>query len=262
VCDDIEMGVLGAMVKTKLSGAFNTLVIRATGELLDDIAAATGATPVSPQTGVSLENVDITKHLGRAKSVISDQKKTQFVATAKTAEAQAKQLTQQANNTKNEIEQKALKKRASKLRGGVALLKVGTTSEADRGYLKDKAEDAVAAVKAALAEGHVEGGGMTLYRIAEVMKPKTIGEEILKRVLTSPLRMIIENGGEDYATIVKNLPATKGYNAKTGEYADLIKEGIIDPAKVERVAVESAVSAVSTLITTHAAITDHVETKD
>ncbi len=258
VCDDIEMGVLGSMVKSKLTGAFNTLVIRATGELLDDVAAATGATAVSPQTGVTLENLEL-KHLGRANSVISDQKKTQFVASSKSAEQKAKQLISQANNTKNELEQKTFRKRAAKLRGGVALLKVGTTSEPDRGYLKDKAEDAVAAVKAALAEGYVEGGGMTLYRVAEAMKPKTIGEEILKRVLTAPLRMIIENGGEDYATLVKNLPTGKGYNAKTGEYEDLFKAGIIDPAKVERVAVESAVSAVSTLITTHATITDHVE---
>ena len=102
---------------------------------------------------------------------------------------------------------------------------------------------------------------MELYRIAESMKPKTLGEEILKRVLTAPLRMIIENGGEDYATIVKNLPNGKGYNALTGEYEDLFKAGIIDPAKVERVAVESAVSAVSTLITTHATITDYDEAK-
>lgn len=264
VCDDIEMGVLGMLVKTKLQGSFNTLVVRATGELLDDIAAATGATPISDQTGVTFFNYDLAKHLGKAKSVISDQKKTQFISSngTKTAEAAAKRLIALAANNKNEIEKNAFRKRAAKLRGNIALLKIGSTSEPDRGYLKDKAEDAVGAVKASLAEGYVEGGGMTLYRIAEAMKPKTIGEEILQRALTAPLRMIIENAGKDYAMVVKNLPDGKGYNAATDEYSDLFKEGIIDPAKVERVAIESSVSAVSKLITTHASILDAVtETK-
>ena len=256
VCDDIEMGVLGALVNTKLKGAFNTLIIRATGELLDDIAAATGATTISDQTGVSFFSLDINKHLGKAKSVISDQKKTLFISSAKTAKAKATQLSLMAKNTKNELEKKTFTKRAAKLRGGVAVLKIGTTSEPERGYLKDKAEDAVAAVKAALAEGYVEGGGMTLYRISEAMKPKTVGEEILKKVLTAPIATIIRNGGEDYATVIKNLPKKMGYNARTGEYEDLLKSGIIDPAKVERVALESAVSAVGKLITTHAAIVD------
>lgn len=262
ICDDIEMGVLGALVNTKLKGMFNTLVIRAVGELLDDIAAATGATPISDSTGVSLFNVDANKHLGKASSVVSDQKKTLFISKAKTAEEKAKQLLLQAKHNKNELERKTFTKRAAKLRGGVAILKIGTNSEPERGYLKDKAEDAVNAVKSALAEGYVEGGGMTLYRISEAMKPKTVGEEILKRVLTAPLKTIIENGGEDYAQVVKNLPPGKGYNAKTGEYEDLLKSGIIDPAKVERVAIESAVSAVGELITTHASITDYVEKKD
>lgn len=264
VCDDIEMGVLGMLVKTKLQGAFNTLVIRATGELLDDIAAATGATPISDQTGVTFFNYDLNKHMGKAKSVISDQKKTQFIPAngMKTAEAAAKRLVALTKNNKNTIEKAAYMKRVAKLRGDIALLKIGANSEPDRGYLKDKAEDAVGAVKASLAEGYVEGGGMTLYRIAEAMRPKTIGEEILQRALTAPLRAIIENAGKDYAMVVKNLPDGKGYDAKNDVYADLFKSGIIDPAKVERVAIESSVSAVSKLITTHASVLDAVtETK-
>lgn len=259
VCDEIEMGVLGTIVNSKLKGMFNTLVIRATGELLDDIAAATGATQVSEQTGISFGNIDIKKHLGRAKTVVSDQRKTLFVSSAKSADLKATQLITQSKNVESELEKASLKKRASKLRGGVAVLRIGTINEANRGYLKDKAEDAVKAVKAALAEGYVEGGGMTLYRIAERMKPTSVGEEILKRALTAPLRKIIENGGEDYATIVKNLPAGHGYDAKNSTYVDLIKVGIIDPAKIERVAVESAIGAVASLITTHAVIVDAPE---
>jgi chaperonin GroEL len=261
VCDEIEMGVLGALINSKLQGTFNSLVVRATGELLDDIAAATGATQLSETNGISFANFDITKHLGKATEVISGQKSTLFISSAKTAKQQADRLIQQSKNVESEFEKNQLRKRAAKLKGDVAKIKIGTTSEASRGYMKDKAEDAVAAVKSALEEGYVEGGGMTLYRIAEKMKGESVGEQILKRVLTAPLRAIIENGGEDYATIVKNMPEGKGYNARTGKYVDLLKEGIIDPAKVERVALESAVESVSSLITTHAALVDYVEPK-
>lgn len=262
VCDDMNVDALAAIIQNKQRGTFSTLCIRATGELLDDIAAVVGATPVSEQTGVDFASPDLLKHLGKAKYVVSTYGspvlpgRTSFVGRGNTGKQKATALEQGAKNATNELERKSMRKRAARLRSGVAVLKIGAYSEQDRGYLKDKADDAVKAVKSALEEGYVEGGGMCLYRIAEGMQPKTVGEEILKKVLTAPLRTIIENGGKDYADIIKHLPSGMGYDAKNHTYRDLIKVGIIDPAKVERIAVESAISSVGEFITTHCSITD------
>jgi chaperonin GroEL len=145
--------------------------------------------------------------------------------------------------------------------GSIAVLKIGSP-DFNREYLKDKADDAIRACKAALEEGIVEGGGMCLYRIAETLKPKTIGEEILKKSLSSPLRKIIENAGEDYAEIIKDMPKGQGYDAKTNRYADMIQSGIIDPTKVERSSLSNALSNAANLITSHASISEYTPPKD
>jgi chaperonin GroEL len=155
-----------------------------------------------------------------------------------------------------------MERRVSQLRGGVAVLKVGTYGDYEREYIKLKAEDTVKAVKAALEEGIVEGGGMTLWRIADELKSNTVGEEILKKALKAPLRKIIENAGKDYADIVRGLPDGMGYDAKLDTYTNMIKSGIIDPTKVERCAVENSVSSASTFITSFATISDAEIKKD
>ncbi len=157
--------------------------------------------------------------------------------------------------------QKTTKQRIAKLRGGLAVLRIGASTDFERDYLRLKAEDSVKAVQAALAEGIVEGGGMTLWRIAQELPATTIGLQILKKALTAPLRKIISNAGLEYTEVILGMPEGFGYNAKTDKYVNLIEDGIIDPTKVERCAVENAVSAASTLITTHAIITDIPDAK-
>lgn len=261
VCDDIEDSMLGMFVANKNMGTFNALVIRATSLLLEDIAGAVGAKTISNTTGVTFQNFK-KEHLGYAKKVISDANKTIFMGDGIFSKKYADQLEAKANGEPNMYTAKNMKQRVAKLRGGIAQLKIGASTDFEREYLKDKAVDAVKAVQSALEEGIVEGGGMTLYKIASDLKAKTIGEQILKKALTAPLRKIIDNAGKDYAEIIKNLPATHGYDAKNDKYVDMIKSGIIDPSKVERCAIENAVSAASVFITTQVLITDYVEPKN
>lgn len=262
VCDDIDIAALGAIVDNKRRGTFSTLVIKATGELLDDIAAVVDATPISQATGTDFSDENILSYLGRAESVVSTFGNaplsgiSTFVGGKRSrVENHAEVLEAQIENAKNDFEKGSLRKRVARLRSGVAVLKIGALSEQERGYLRDKADDAVKAVKSALEEGYVEGGGMTLWRIAEKMKDDTPGRAILKKALASPLKKIVTNAGADYLDIVKKLK-DKGYDAKTGEYKDLIKAGIIDPAKGARVAVESAVSSVGEMIVVEALVVD------
>lgn len=259
VAEDVEPSILGMFVATKVSGSMNLLVIRATGPLLEDIAAATGSTLIADDTGITFENFDPTKHLGRADRIVCEEKRTLFTSGAKSAGDQAKRLEKMAENNPNMFEVQKYKERAQKLRGGIAVIRIGAYTDSVRNYLKDKAEDAVKAAQAALQEGVVQGGGMELYRIASSMRPKTVGEEILKKSLTSPLRIIVENAGEEYAEVIKNLPEGMGYDASTKTYKDFLKEGIVDPVKVTRCAVENAVSTAALFFTSHAAITEHVE---
>lgn len=266
VCEDMDIAALGAIVDNKRRGTFSTLVIRATGELLDDISAVVGATPISESTGTDFSDQDITKKLGLAASVVSSFGTppiggiTTFIGKGKTGKEHATLLEAQAELAHNDFEKNQLRKRAAKLRSGVAVLRIGALSEQERGYLRDKADDAVKAVKSALEEGYVEGGGMCLYRIAENMKDDTIGKQILKKALQSPLKRIIENAGKDFTDVSRKLDK-KGYDAKTNEYKDLIKSGILDTAKGARVSVESAVSSVGEMIVTETLIVDYVEPK-
>ncbi len=260
VVEDIEPQILGMFVATKMSGNMNLLIIKAQGPLLEDIAAATGATVIGDTTGITFDNLEM-KHLGIATKVTCEEKKTIFMSEAPSALKQAERLDAFAKENPNTIEQKRLKERAAKLRGGIAIIRIGSHTDAERNYLKDKAEDTIHAVQSALEEGVVAGGGMALYDIASNLKDKSIGEEILSRALTSPLRQIVANAGKDYAQIIKNLPAGNGYDAKKDCYSDFFKEGILDPVKVERCALENAITTAAHFITTHALIVEYVEEK-
>lgn len=278
VCEDIENAVLGVYVVSKRAGVFNALVIRATGDLLKDIEAAVGATRVSDTTGLTFQMVD-ESHLGWVKKVISDSNKTLFIPKDSSRSlSYADSLQKIADIEPNMYIKKRLEKRISQLRGGVAVLKIGA-SDFEREYLKDKADDAIKASKSALAEGIVEGGGMTLWRIAQDMKPKTIGEEIVKKALVAPFKKIIENAGKDYAEIVTKMQSTFyktssvgpstgsagvvscGYDAKFDEFIPLIPNGIIDPARVTRCAIENSIANTAQFITGFCSITDKPEEK-
>lgn len=259
VCEDIENSIVGMFVQNKLIGTFNPLVIRATGPLLEDIEAVVGAKRVSEKTGITFAKV-AKEHLGRAKRVVCEENSTIFQpAGISLADMYATHLESMAKNEQNMYIKERLMKRVAQLRGGIAVLRIGAATDFEREYYKYKAEDSVKAVKAAIEEGIVEGGAMALYRIAEEMKPKTVGEEIVKNALTAPLRKIIENAGKDYTEIIKKMPEGMGYDARNDKYVDMMKAGIIDPAKVERCAVENSISSASIFITTFASITDHVK---
>ncbi len=253
VCDDIDDSILGLLVMNKNMGTFNSLVIRATPVTLKDIEGATGATAISSSTGVTFQNVKL-EHLGKARKVVCDAGKTLFLGDGIASKLYAEELERALDNEPNMYIQNKIKERVARLRGGIAVLRIGAPTDLEREYLKYKAEDAVKATQAALEEGIVEGGGMALWRIASELTPKTVGEEILKKALTSPLKKIIENAGKDYAEVIKNMPDGDGYDAKNDKYVDMIEAGIIDPAKVERCVVENSVSASSTFITTFAVI--------
>lgn len=264
VVDDIDDSILGILVQNKLMGTFNALVVKATTWLASDIAGATGATIISNATGVSFGNFK-KEYLGTAKKVVCTANTTLFTTNGVAAKTYAALLDSQAASDPNMFSSKKIKERAAKMRGGVAILKIGASTDFEREYLRLKAEDSVKAVQAALAEGIVEGGGMALWRLAQAMQPKTIGEEILKKAMQAPLRQIITNAGKDYTEIVAGLNGEGfskiGYNAKDDKMVNLIEWGIIDPTKVERCALENAVSAASTFITTFATITEVGEDK-
>jgi chaperonin GroEL len=258
VCDDIDDSILGLLAVNNQAGTFKSVVIRATNMFLEDIAGYVGAKIISNTTGITFQNFE-KEYLGYAKKVISDANKTLFIGNGISHKQYVKELDAKAEGEPNMYTQANMKKRVAKLSGGIAVLRIGASTDAEREYKKPKAEDAVKAVKGALEEGVIEGGGMTLWRIAQEMKPKTIGEEILKKALISPLQWILKNAGLDYSEIVMNLPKGMGYNAKTNKYENLLESGIIDPTKVERVALENAISSVGIFITTSAIVTDYIK---
>lgn len=269
VCDDMDDVTLGHIVSNHQRGTFSTLVIRATGERLDDIASVVGATPISQQTGRDFADKDVLQTLGVASLVVStvgtaaSPGRSTFVGrNGKTAKERATQLEAHAATLHNDFEKQSVLKRAAKLKSGIAVIKIGAYSEQELGYLRDKADDAIKAVRSALEEGYIEGGGITLYKISQELEEKTLGDKILKAALQAPFKRIIENAGQDFAEIVRNMPKNIGYNAKNNKYEDFIKSGIIDPAKVARVAVESAISSVSEMLVTHALVVDNPENNE
>jgi chaperonin GroEL len=261
VCSDIDPQLVGILVANKIQGRLGVVVIKVVGTQLEDICATVGATMISDITGVSFDKLDITKHLGLAQRISSDTKKTLFVAKTESGAALAARLKEEAELNTNEYQKNEILKRIAKLTGGIAIIKIGGQTDSERIYKKHKADDTVAAVKAALEEGVVEGGGMALWRISNNLVPKTIGEEILKEALTAPLRKICENAGKDYAELILKMPAGQGYDFKNNCYTNLLENGIIDPVKVERVSLSNAVFNASNFITVHCVITNAKITK-
>lgn len=260
LASDIDNSVMGALINSKAMGTFNSLVLQARNADLEDMTAMSGATLVSETTGIKLSEVKL-EHLGKIQKIVSNNKKTLIVNNSSKAKEKELMLRAMAENTKNIYEKKFLNDRADKLAGGVAVIKVGAHVDSEREYQKYKIEDAINATKSAMEEGIVEGGGMCLYRISNKFKGNSIGECILRNALKEPLKAIVENCNEDYTAIIKRMPNKKGYDASTGKSVDMIKAGIIDPARVTRCAFTNALQTAANYITMEVAIADNNEIK-
>jgi chaperonin GroEL len=238
-------------------------------EMLADMAVLTGGEVISEELGVKLENVELSQ-LGRVARVVVDKDKTTLIGgkgDKKAIEGRKQQIRQQIEKTTSDYDKEKLQERLAKLSGGVAVIRVGAPSEAEMKSRKEALEDAIAATKAAVAEGIVPGGGLVLLRAVaavEAEEAKADGDErtglqILKRSLEAPTRQIAENSGVDGGVVVARMRAgsgNEGFDAARKEYVDLVAAGIIDPTKVVRTALENAVSAASLLLLTEATMTE------
>lgn len=279
IAEEVEGEALTTLVLNKLRGVFNTLAVKAPGfgdrrkEMLGDIAVLTGAQVISDDLGLKLEDVTI-EQLGSARRIIADKEKTTLVegkpVSKREVEARITQIQEQIKNTKSEFDREKLEERLGKLSNGVGVLKVGAATESELTYLKHKIEDAVAATKAAVAEGIVSGGGVALLEASKSLEnfklsgEEAIGIEILKKALIQPLKLIAENAGKDGSVIVDAVRRKAkgiGYDAKNDKYVDMIYSGIIDPLKVTRSALQNSASAAGMILTTEAAVTDAPEKK-
>ena len=280
IADDIDGEALATLVVNKLRGTFQILGIKAPGfgdrrkEMLEDIAVLTGATVVSEDTGRKLESVEIAD-LGQADKVRSDKDKTQIIGgkgDQATINARVASLKKQIETTTSDFDREKLQERLAKLAGGVAQINVGAATEVELNELKERVKDAVEATQAALEGGIVAGGGVTLLRAREALKTlKVVGDEkkgidILYSALEQPVRWILKNAGEDDNAIVKKILASKdrnlGFNVMTGEYTDMMKAGIIDPAKVTKSALQNAASVAIMVLTTEGLVTEIPEPKN
>ena len=277
IADDIENQALATLVVNKLRGALDVVAVKAPGfgdrkkEMLKDLCIVTGADFISEELGKTLEKVELTD-LGSAKKVIISKEKTILVegkGTKKNIEERVKEIRAQIENTSSDYDKEKLQERLAKLAGGVAVIKVGAASEVEAKEKKMRIEDAIHATRAAIEEGVVVGGGLALHNAKKVLEKakledadEQLGIEILKNVLSEPLKQIAENAGADGAVIADKCSGNTGYNAKSGEYVDMIEAGIIDPVKVTRFVLSSAVSVASMLITTEAVVAEIKDEKE
>ncbi len=279
IAEDVEGEAMTALVLNKLRGALNVLAIKAPAygdrrkAMLEDIAIVTGAKFVSPETGMKFETLELAD-LGHARRVISTKDTTTIVEGAgdKTAIAdRVVNIKAQLENSDSDFDKEKLRERMAKISGGVAVIKVGAASEVEMKEKKHRIEDAVAATKAAIEEGIVAGGGVALIRAQAVLDgidasaDEKIGLGILRRAIESPLRQIAENAGHEGGVIVervKSMTGNNGWDAALDKDVDMVAEGIIDPAKVTRSALQNAASVAVMILTTEAAITDMPKMKE
>jgi chaperonin GroEL len=271
IAEDIDNQALATLVVNKLRGSLNVVAVKAPGfgdrrkEMLKDIAILTGGTYISEEIGRTLESIELTD-LGSAKKIIVDKDNTIIVdgtGDAATIEARISEINAQVEATTSDYDKEKLQERLAKISGGVAVIKVGAASEVEMKEKKDRVEDAMHASRAALEEGVVVGGGLALHNAKVALETVELidadektGLEILKSVLSAPLKQIAENAGADGAVVADKSSGNDGYNAKTGEYEDLMKAGVTDPVKVTRLALVHGVSVATMLITTEAVVAD------
>ena len=281
IAEDVEGEALATLVVNKLRGGLKVAAVKAPGfgdrrkAMLEDIAILTAGQVVSEDLGIKLENVKIDM-LGRAKRVSIDKENTTIVAGAgKKADIQGRcsQIRKQVEETTSDYDREKLQERLAKLSGGVAVIKVGGTTEVEQKERKDLVDDAMHATRAAVEEGILPGGGAALLYATKALKglkgvnhDQDVGIEIIRRAIQFPARLIVENAGEDGSLIVGKMLESKdvnwGFDAQKGVFCDMIKSGIIDPTKVVRTALQDAASVAGLLITTEALIAQIPEPKD
>jgi chaperonin GroEL len=279
IAEDIEGEALATLVVNKLRGTLHTAAVKAPGfgdrrkAMLEDIAILTGGKAITEDLGIKLENIKL-EDLGRAKKIVVDKDNSTLVEGAgKTAaiEGRIKQIRAQIEETTSDYDREKLQERLAKLAGGVAVIKVGAATETAMKEKKARVEDALNATRAAVEEGIVPGGGVALLRAStsidglKLEGDEKVGAMIVKRALEEPIRQIVENAGLEGSVIVEKVKAekvvTRGFDAESLEFVDMIQAGIIDPTKVERVALQNAASVAALLLTTEALITDLPEEK-
>ncbi len=254
-CVEIDPEVMAHIATLWEKNLLRVLVVKANTqkqEVLHDIALLTGAEYIASDTGLSLQNAEPTM-LGDAKKILSDHAQTHIIDGAGSAKKKIEELKKELASITDPNEYDLVEKRIARLKNEVGMIRVGAATEEAMQYLYYKLLNGVNSTKASIEEGIVEGGGMALYKIAQTLGD-SVGEKILKRALIMPLRKIIENGGKDFIEVLLNMPKDKGYDAKNDIYVDMLKDGIIDPMKVTRCAVENAVSLASTFITVHGSV--------
>src|SRR6202790_3613237 len=274
IAEDVEGEALATLVVNKLRGTLNVAAVKAPGfgdrrkSILGDIAILTGGKAITEDLGIKLEGVKL-EDLGKAKRITIDKDNTTIVDGAgKSSEidGRVKEIRSQIEKTTSDYDKEKLQERLAKLVGGVAIIKVGAATETELKEKKARVEDALHATRAAVEEGIVPGGGVALLRCIPALEKlklpgdQALGVNIVKRALEEPTRQIVQNAGQEGAIIVGRLRESKeenfGFNAETGEFGDMVKAGIIDPAKVTRLALQNAASIVALMLTTEVLIAD------
>jgi chaperonin GroEL len=278
VAEDVEGEALATLVVNKLRGTFSSVAVKAPGfgdrrkRMLEDIAILTGGEVITEEMGLKLDNTQISQ-LGRARKVVVTKDNTTIIDGAGDSEGikgRIKQIKAEIENTDSDFDREKLQERLAKLAGGVAVVKVGAATEVEMKETKHRVEDALNATRAALEEGIVPGGGVVLVNAIPSIKVDKksddvdfrAGKQIIARALEEPLRQIAENAGLEGSVVVntvKGLKAGEGLNADTGEYEDLVKAGIIDPAMVTRSALQNAASIAKNILTTECIVADKPE---
>jgi len=277
IAEDVEGEALATLIVNKLRGTLNSVAVKAPAfgdrrkAMLEDIAILTDAQVISEEKGMKLENATLSD-LGRAKKVKVDKDNTVIVDGAGTKEdiqARIKQIKKQIEDTTSDYDREKLQERLAKISGGVAVIKVGAATEVELKEKKARVEDALSATKAAVEEGIVPGGGLCLLKAQKALDglkadspEEQVGIDIIRRALEEPMKKIADNAGIDGSVVVHKAKESKegfGYNALTGEWVDLVKAGIIDPAKVERIALQNAASVAGLLLITEVMVTDKPE---
>jgi len=281
IAEEIEGEALATLVVNKLRGGMKVVAVKAPGfgdrrkAMLEDIAVLTAGQVISEDLGIKLENVTVDM-LGTAKKVIVTKEETTIVEGAgkkKEIEGRCAQIRSQIDETTSDYDKEKLQERLAKLAGGVAVIRVGGATETEVKERRDRVDDALHSTRAAVEEGVVPGGGAALLYATRSLKnvkgvndDQKVGVDIVRRALQTPLRQIVENAGEDGAVVAGKLldqnDTTRGFDAQNGEYANMIKAGIIDPTKVVRTALQDAASVAGLLITTEAMVAEKPEKKD
>jgi chaperonin GroEL len=280
IAEDVEGEALSTLVVNKIKGTFNAVAVKAPAfgdrrkAILEDIAILTGAQVVAPEVGLKLDQVGL-EVLGTARRIVSSKDNTTIVdggGDAAAVSGRVAQITGEIANTDSDWDREKLQERLAKLAGGVCVIKVGAHTEVELKEKKHRIEDAVSATRAAIEEGIVAGGGSALIHAVSVLNDdlgltgeEAIGVRIVRKAADEPLRWIAENGGENgyvVTTKVRELGEGQGYNAATGEYTDLVAQGVIDPVKVTRSALVNAVSIAGLLLTTETLVVDKPEEEE